>query len=52
MKAHSTMHRYRLLIGSLLGIVPFLAFAGPPMGPEQGGEGCAERAHYGRSGPD
>jgi Spy/CpxP family protein refolding chaperone len=52
MNAHSTIHRYRLLTGSLLAIVPFLAFAGPPMGSERGGDGSGERALDGRSGPD
>lgn len=52
MNNHSPMRRFRLLAGSLVGIVPFLAFAGPPMGSEPGSDGCGERAFDGRFGPD
>lgn len=52
MNAHSTMPRYRLFIGSLLGIIPFLAFAGAPMGSEQSGDGFREGALDGGPGPD
>jgi Spy/CpxP family protein refolding chaperone len=52
MNAYPTIHRYRLLTGSLLVIVPFLAFAGPPMGSAPGNDGSGERRLDGCSGPD